>query len=241
MTIQDIHRTFKVVLDKNAESISFGGCPAFLEEEIDIFLNQAMLEVIFNKFTGYNPQNVSFEGTIKRLTDLQTLVMTDNGLTMSLDSVNGSGNSFLLNSTFSGVESEDDEPQRLLYVDATTHDGNDDSLPMQCRLISHADTARFKWTYNNYPWIQDPVITLQDDRIRMYVSPEIAMNGSGNMYLNLTYVKYPLKFDYTNDREYTEVPDYIYTEVINRAAVIALENTESARTGSKLEINTLQE
>jgi len=39
MTNKDSHIIFKVVLDKNAEGIAYGGCPAFLE--VDLFLNQA--------------------------------------------------------------------------------------------------------------------------------------------------------------------------------------------------------
>ena len=39
----------------------------------------------------------------------------------------------------------------------------------------------------------------------------------------------------------TEVPEYVMYEVINRAAVIALENIESQRTGTKVQINNLQE
>jgi hypothetical protein len=33
MKISDIYKEFKVVLDKNSESVSYGGCPAFLPEE----------------------------------------------------------------------------------------------------------------------------------------------------------------------------------------------------------------
>ena len=39
MTNKDSHIIFKVFLDKNAEGVAYGGCPSFLEEEIDIFLN----------------------------------------------------------------------------------------------------------------------------------------------------------------------------------------------------------
>jgi hypothetical protein len=41
MTNKDSHIIFKVVLDKNAEGVAYGGCPAFLDEEVDLFLNQA--------------------------------------------------------------------------------------------------------------------------------------------------------------------------------------------------------
>jgi hypothetical protein len=56
MKVSDIHKAFKIQMDKNAESVSFGGCPAFLPEEEDLFLNQAFIEVISNKFTGMNSQ-----------------------------------------------------------------------------------------------------------------------------------------------------------------------------------------
>ena len=38
MTNKDSHIIFKVVLDKNAEGIAYGGCPAFLDEKQTYFL-----------------------------------------------------------------------------------------------------------------------------------------------------------------------------------------------------------
>jgi hypothetical protein len=51
MTKDEVLNKFKVLIDKNA-GIAFGGYPAFLDEEIDIFLIQAMKEVISNKYNG---------------------------------------------------------------------------------------------------------------------------------------------------------------------------------------------
>ena len=80
MLVSEIHKAFKVAMDKNAEAISLGGCPAFLPAEIDLFLNQAYIEVINNKFTGNNTIKVPFEGQVKRINDLQKLVKTDKGI-----------------------------------------------------------------------------------------------------------------------------------------------------------------
>lgn len=77
MLTSDIHKAFKVIMDKNAEAVSFGGCPAFLPEEIDLFLNQAYIEIICNKYTGQNSLNIAFEGSVKRIQDLEGLVKTD--------------------------------------------------------------------------------------------------------------------------------------------------------------------
>lgn len=39
MTRDQLHINFKIAMDKNSQSIAFGGCPAFLPEEIDYWLN----------------------------------------------------------------------------------------------------------------------------------------------------------------------------------------------------------
>ena len=70
MTVLDLHTAFKVNMDKNAQGIAFGGCPAFLPEEIDMFLNEAYIQVIHNKYNGTNAAQTAFEGSIKRISDL---------------------------------------------------------------------------------------------------------------------------------------------------------------------------
>jgi len=59
--------------------------------------------------------------------------------------------------------------------------------------------------------------------------------------LDLSYVKYPEVIVNTNTTDITEIPTQVLYEVINRAVAIALENIESQRTSSKLEIDNLQE
>ena len=86
MIVSEIHKAFKVMMDKNAEAVAFGGCPAFLPEEIDLFLNQAFIEIISNKFTGQNVLQTPFEGSVKRVADLEGLVKTDKGISLALDS-----------------------------------------------------------------------------------------------------------------------------------------------------------
>ena len=63
MTNKDSHIIFKVVLDKNAEGIAYGGCPAFLDEEVDLFLNHAL--------------RVGLEGSVSNLSEIEKLIATD--------------------------------------------------------------------------------------------------------------------------------------------------------------------
>lgn len=78
MTRDQLHIAFKIALDKNSQSVAFGGCPAFLPEEIDYWLNQGLYQEINNKFTGTNAAQVAFEGSIKRTHDLERLIRTEN-------------------------------------------------------------------------------------------------------------------------------------------------------------------
>ena len=54
MTRDQLHIAFKIAMDKNSKSVAFGGCPAFLPDEIDYWLNLAMFNVVSTKFTGHN-------------------------------------------------------------------------------------------------------------------------------------------------------------------------------------------
>lgn len=226
MTIANIHKAFKVQMDKNADAISFGGCPAFLPEEIDMFLNQAYLEIINNKFTGHNILQQPFEQSVKRISDLQKLIKTDKGVSLSyLDS---SSNVLVLN---------DFSTTRMFYVDCVL---NFDNKSANCILIDHANAKRFLQTYDNLPWIQTPVAAIEDGKLLIYVDP-ISMTAS-SYSCDITYVKYPQTINHTQSTtELNEIPESVIYEVINRAVVLALENIESQRTQGKEQLNNLSE
>lgn len=231
MTVSEIHRAFKVQMDKNADAIAFGGCPAFLPEEIDLFLNQAYIQVINNRFTGHNTLQQPFEQSVKRVTDLQKLIKTDKDVELLyLDS---SSNVLTLQNFFK----DNNDLKRMFYVDCVLHF---DNRSANCMLIDHASAKRFLQTYDNLPWIQTPVATLEDNQLLIYIDPTEMVSDTYSC--DITYVKYPQVIDNTQpNTDITEVPEYILYDVINRAVVIALENIESQRSQSKLQINSLEE
>lgn len=226
MKVSDIHKAFKIQMDKNAEAVAYGGCPAFLSEEEDLFLNQAFTEVIINKYTGTNAKSVAFEGNVKRIADLEGLVKTDYEIDASFDS----------SSNVLTVENFSNDGVRMLYVDATLHFGSDQS---KCILISHEDAIRFRKTYNNDPWIDTPVSVLEDNRLIVYIDTH---RMTEPYTIDITYIAFPPVIDYTQgDKDITEVPERVLYEVINRAVIIALENIESKRVQTKAELNNVQE
>ena len=87
MTRDQLHIAFKIEMDKCANDIAFGGCPAFLPEEIDYWLNLGMYQEISNKFTGFNSTDNAFEDNAKRVSDLEKLVTTERFVSLQKDSV----------------------------------------------------------------------------------------------------------------------------------------------------------
>jgi hypothetical protein len=82
MTIAELHRGFKIELDKSTNS----GYPAFLPEEIDYWLNAAVTRFIKTRISGLNSHRAGFQANQKRTDDLKALVVTTVYSNISFDS-----------------------------------------------------------------------------------------------------------------------------------------------------------
>ena len=160
MNISELHIAFKIEADKNAVNIGMSGCPSFLPEEIDYWLYAAYLSKIATKFTGNNTIRTSFEENSKRVSDLEGLVKTDKGLTLLSETTS---NRLMLNdfkSTITyGSQAQD---KRMYFIQGILHFG---SKLANVKLISHENAMRFLETYNNKPWIEEPVAILEDNKL----------------------------------------------------------------------------
>lgn len=225
MTIAEAHIAFKVEADKNAVNIGMSGCPSFLPEEIDYWLYTAYLSKIATKFTGNNTIQTSFEGNAKRVADLEGLVRTDKGLTLLSETTN---NRLTLNDFKSSIKyGSDTQDKRMYFIQGTLHFS---SKLANVKLISHENALRFLETYNNKPWIEEPVAILEDNKLIVFVDRDLM---TGPYTIDLTYLAYPRKI---NNQDITstldEIPEYMQYEVVKLAADMALENVESPRVQS---------
>lgn len=225
MTIAEAHIAFKVEADKNAVNIGMSGCPSFLPEEIDYWLYTAYLSKIATKFTGNNTIQTSFEGNTKRVADLEGLVRTDKGLSLLSETTN---NRLTLNDFKSSIKyGSDTQDKRMYFIQGTLHFG---SKLANVKLISHENALRFLETYNNKPWIEEPVAILEDNKLIVFVDRDLM---TGPYTIDLTYLAYPRKI---NNQDITstldEIPEYMQYEVVKLAADMALENVESPRVQS---------
>ena len=222
MTTPEAHIAFKIEADKNAVNIGISGCPSFLPEEIDYWINTAYLSKIATKFTGNNTIQARFEGNTKRVSDLEGLVKTDRGLSLLSESTS---NKLTLNDFKSKITyGSESQEKRMYFIDGTLHFGN---KLANVRLIGHEQALRFLETYNNKPWIEEPVAMLEDNKLIVFVDRDLM---TGPYTIDLTYLAYPRKI---NNQDITsgmdEIPEYMQYEVIKLAADMALENVESQR------------
>ena len=172
MNNRTAHIQFKVILDKNAQGVAFGGAPAFLPEEIDIFLNQGQDEIISNKISGNNPLKVGFEGSTQRMSELDALLRTD----VNVVSSNTSFNEFILNNVHNNGERHTIQNISLKLGAQQTN----------CLLVDHNTASLFKQTYNNIPCVEYPECTIENNNLLIYVDP-IMMQDSNYQPINGRY------------------------------------------------------
>lgn len=245
MTGNQVIQAIKLALDKYSASTSAVIGPAFLDEELCAFANQAMVETICTKFTGNNQLQQGFEQSVKRVADLERLIVES---THPL--VAHAGNSYVTESA-----SFDDDTKWLFLVSATIslQDKNGNTKFFPAELIDRHTASKFLETPTNKPWIPvpkittyqvvDPVTLVNKKGVKVYLD-SITIANYTNPKVILEYVIQPL--DITEDRFILPAfggvfSDPILYEIINRAALLALDNIESPRVQTKSELNRIQE
>lgn len=230
MNNKTAHIQFKVILDKNAQGVAYGGAPAFLPQEVDIFLNQAQNQIFSNKISGNNPLKQGFESSFLRMSELDTLVKST-----KLTAKNTEYNEFAIDNLH--------EDNRFIILGFNMNMG---SYLTNCVLTDHSIAKSYKQTYNNTPWVKFPVVVLEDNRALLYVDPIMMVDSkyaptADGYSVNVTYLSKPKEFDYTKPDEELDFPEDVMEEIVNRAVVLALENIESQRTSIKTQLNQLSE
>lgn len=232
MTRDELHIAFKIEMDKNSKAVAFGGCPAFLDEEIDYWLNKGYYDVLITKFSGQNTTNIAFEGSVKRISDLERLVKTDTNISVNLQE--GTNKIVLTNL----LNKQQNNVGRMFFIQAILHwTKGDVSKSSVVSLVDHETSKRFVETYNNKPWIDIPVAVIEDNSLIVYIDTTTMV---GDYKLDITYVKHPVLIsNLPSDSGLTEIPEYVQNEVINKAVQLALDNIESQRIQTKSQLNTL--
>lgn len=251
MTHNDIYTKFMIEYDKANVASSY---PSLTEYEIATILDKAYNALIAQKFTGNNPRRSSFESDNKSISDLQPLIKTD-VCTGSLDSAN----SFSANL-----------PDEFLYYISSCieHTISEESKPMDeltvriinVKLVDHNTANKFLVSPINLPWVKTPVCYIENNKITVIYDP-MMQDLETDVYV--TYIKKPntfVKENLTGTNTYLtfaeekdkdgkiivpnaykfECNDTVAEELISLAVTFALENVESQRLNTKLNMRGLE-
>lgn len=218
MNISEMHIAFKFRLDK-LDSLNY---PEFEPEEIDLLLNQAQDRFVKQRYGINNIKRQSFEESQKRTDDLRNIVKRitltpnastsdnkPNGVFVTLPSTVGQEMWFAVNeeANITFTDCNDSETQRRVSV----------------RPIQHDDYNKIIYDPFDKPYEYE-ILRLASDTYYELISAD---NTTINSYY-LTYIKKPVRVDYTNNID-CELSDHTHDEIVDEAVRIALEAIEAKR------------
>lgn len=251
MTHKDIYTKFMIEYDKANVASSY---PSLTEYEIATILDKAYNALIAQKFTGNNPRRSSFESDNKSISDLQPLIKTD-VCTGSLDSANSfsanlpDGFLYYISSCIEHTISKESKPMDELAVRI-----------INVKLIDHNTANKFLISPTNLPWVKTPVCYIEGNKITVIYDP-MMQDLETDVYV--TFIKKPntfVKENLTGKNTYLtfveekdengkvivpkgykfECNDTVAEELISLAVTFALENVESQRLNTKLNMRGLE-
>jgi len=219
MNIATAHIEFKLALDK----VSSSSYPELLPEEVDYFLNEAVIRFIKQRYGKNNIYNLGFEEIQKRTDDLKGIVVTSN---IARVIVSGETNTYKYN-----VSSL--TPAYMFFIRARVGvtKGTCEEQFNSIKIVQQDDLEKLRVDPFNKTSVLEPLAYFEDGGIYVLQDSTFTI---GN--LKLTYLRKPTVIVYTNTTsELCELSEHTHKEIIQIAVNIAIENIESRRLQTQTE------
>ena len=257
LTHKDIYIKFMIEYDKANVTSSY---PSLTEYEVATVLDKAYNALIAQKITGNNVRRAGFEMDLKAIEDLAPLIKQEY-MRFTYDDTIASNVAYgemeqdhlYFLECYLGYRVEGATPQ------AIPQDGIVDR-PMLTKLVPHAVANKFLASAFNIPWIKTPISYIEQNKLYVVfdlLNPPLTYTDGSDKYFTgtIVYVKKPNTFvkDLTTPQEgqvtYFEGSSNAYNfecnetvaeELISLAVAFALENVESQRLNSKLNMRGLE-
>jgi len=234
MTVANMHTAVKLGLDKTSGL----DIPAYESEELDLWLNIAQDRFVKQRLFGNNYKQEGFEGSVKRVTDLHELVITEiltdkwdvgiagyptaKRIDLTVD----------LTATFMYYINSRSEVTRTL---PTITEGYVDNL-----MIQHNEIPNFVTTGFNSPYFKNPVCWIEDDDLYVMYDSLTTGYGDADHDIQITFIKEPVTMN-TVGPVACELADSTHQEIVDITVDLMIENIESARTQTHTEKLKTQE
>lgn len=225
MNVSEMHLQFKISLDKiDSEAYS-----EILPEEIDIYLNNAELDLIKLRYGLNNIYHKGFEQNQKRVDDLKNLVVSNFCETVKLDLIDDY-NLFevKLDSLYLDEVHENESSFEYMFfikglakVNYKSCSGYKKGIQVQQDDITSIALDPF-----NRPKANEPNFYFENGNIYLWCSQD----SSSDNFL-LTFIRKPLGINLEEDIS-SELPEYMHNEIVQLACDRVLEDLESPRVNS---------
>lgn len=265
MTHKDIYTKFMIEYDKAGASTSY---PSLTEYEVATVLDKAYNALIAQKVTGNNVRRSTVESDIKSIADLGPLTKTETSIAQVDMSI--APNAYKINQVKEDLlyflqatitySNEQGDTSTFTPFDGRYNpaDGvKKRKLPV--KLVNHEIAQKFFSSAYNMPWIKQPVCYIEDRSLILLVDPlnKPEQGGGATLNTDITYIRRPNTFvknldDFEGTVSYFDdggnnYPEYkfecnstVAEELISLAIAFALENVESSRLNSKLNMRGLE-
>lgn len=232
MTSREFHIGFDIQLDKTMDF----EYPYIQSEEKDFWLNQAQERIIKQKLFGNNPKQTSYDGSIQRVDDLKSLIKNDD-----LIGVNYSADLTAYIKEFPLPNDYKFYVKSFVLVDKLMRTGFQSiQTPFPVDIIQRADMAKHMTISGiNRPDLDKLKGFLEDEKL-VVIHDSYTTNVDT---CKLTYIKNPLKFDYTIglNGQVSDLPEHVHPEILDEAIMLVLNNFESQRLANQIQVNKTNE
>ena len=256
MTHKDIYTKFMIEYDKANVTSSY---PSLTEYEVATVLDKAYNALIAQKITGNNLRRAMFESDVKAIADLEPLVCRKKDV--SLSTTPSISNGMVCNVPDDMLYFVQAYAKQANWA----QDGQHTETPMDTKdstltrdlplvLVSHEMATKFFSTAYNLPWIKIPVCFIESGKLYIVHDPikkpeqkcdivyiktpntfvkNIQLSGGHASYFDSTGASNPEAYEF-------ECNSTVAEELISLAVAFALENVESQRLNSKLNMRGLE-
>lgn len=232
MTYSEFNTSFKVKMDK----LDITAYPAFVQAEIDFWINQAIITFVKTRFSGMNTHRTGFQQNQKRTDDLRTLVSTYEKVNPTKNTNYATYDEYVIcypinpeywiglgesveiignNSDWPYVNNSGTKLSLTVDVKECTIDN------INSNLINPLSDHLFR---NN---IANPLRYYCDNKIYLYTDKNYIVSE-----YDLSYLRKPTVFKTTAtmlNQEYTDLPSHTHDEITTLAVKLALENISDPR------------
>lgn len=231
MTISEMHRAFKLELDKSSAL----EVPAFEPEEIDFWLNMAIRSFVKNRYRG-KQDGVGFEQIAKRTMDLSEIVVEDT-LSVTADTIKDNSYVADLNDCTGDLWFIVGEEVNITY----TRLGQ--SSPTTKRQgVTQCNANNYR-SHIDDPYSEHRLHYEEAKPLRLIYQRTVELITDGNYTVDdymVRYIKKPVEVA-IGTSTHCDLPEHTHDEITKLAANMVLENIEQPRYKSHVvELNKVE-